>query len=370
MAEGADKASKTEPPSGKRLDDARAEGKIPKSPDIAPLLALATISFMLMVNGGQMAQTLVAALTPFFAHPDQFDLSGDGGRAIMVMVAKAVIPFGVLMLAGAAAGAVGNIAQQGWVFSLSRIQPDFSKLNPFGGFSRLFSIDGVAQNVKSLAKLAIVAIVTFMMLAPKAPYALGLAGLQVGAILPLAAELIRPIVTAILVLLAVVAFGDWFWQRYRFMENLKMTKQEVKDEQKDMDGDPQIKGKRRQIRFSRAKQRMMQAVPKATVVVMNPTHFAVALRYVQGEDAAPVCVAKGTDAVALRIRAIAEENSVPVIEDPPLARALFAAVEIEETIPRQHFEAVARIIGFIFAKARDRARPARIRPLGGAPSAF
>jgi flagellar biosynthesis protein FlhB len=149
---------------------------------------------------------------------------------------------------------------------------------------------------------------------------------------------------------------DWLWQRQRFLVRMRMTKEEVKEEFKNSEGDPHVKARQRQIRFERAKRRMMQAVPQATVVVMNPTHYAVALKYEQGETAAPTCVAKGLDSLALKIRAIAEEAGVPVIEDPPLARALYAAVDIDEMIPPAHFEAVAKIIGFILGAGKRRAQ--------------
>jgi len=161
---------------------------------------------------------------------------------------------------------------------------------------------------------------------------------------------------AVLGLLSLGAILDFVWQRQRFMERLKMTKEEVKEDVRQSDGDPHVKAKQRQIRNERAKRRMIQQVPKATVVIANPTHFAVALRYEQGETAAPLCVAKGIDEVALRIREVAEEAGVKVIEDPPLARALYGAVEIDQIIPQEHYEAVAKIIGFILSGRRRRAR--------------
>jgi flagellar biosynthesis protein FlhB len=145
------------------------------------------------------------------------------------------------------------------------------------------------------------------------------------------------------------------------LQKMRMSKEEVKEDYRQSEGDPHVKAKQKQIRFERAKRRMMQNVPKATVVVMNPTHYAVALRYVQGETAAPICVAKGLDEVALKIREIAEEHRIPVVEDPPLARALYAVIELDETIPREHYEAVAKIVGFIMGKGRRRARPVRGR---------
>jgi flagellar biosynthetic protein FlhB len=164
----------------------------------------------------------------------------------------------------------------------------------------------------------------------------------------------RNLLYGVLVFLALVAGFDWFWQRYRYMQRMKMTKEEQKEDFKQAEGDPRIKARIRQLREGRARRRMMQQVPKATVVVMNPTHYAVALRYEPGETPAPVCVAKGLDSLALRIRETAEEHRVPVIEDPPLARALYATVEIDQAIPRQHYDAVAKIIGFILNRAQAR----------------
>jgi flagellar biosynthetic protein FlhB len=152
---------------------------------------------------------------------------------------------------------------------------------------------------------------------------------------------------AALAVLAVIAGGDYFVQRYRFIKRHRMSKQEVKEEFRQTEGDPAVKAKIKQIRTERARRRMMAQVPDATVVIMNPTHFAVALKYESGEMAAPVCVAKGVDALALRIRDVAEENDVPVIENPPLARALYASVDLDEAVPPEHFKAVAQVIGYV-----------------------
>jgi flagellar biosynthetic protein FlhB len=170
--------------------------------------------------------------------------------------------------------------------------------------------------------------------------------------LPFLADILRRLVFAVLALMLVVAGADWFWQRQRFMARMRMTKEELKEDYRQSEGDPHVKAKQKQKRAEAARRRMMQAVPTATVVIANPTHFAVALKYEQGEDAAPICVAKGVDSIALKIREIAEEAGVPVVEDPPLARALYAAVEIDDLIPQAHYEAVAKIIGFILGAGR------------------
>ena len=172
------------------------------------------------------------------------------------------------------------------------------------------------------------------------------------AMLGFAADILRRLVFAVAAFLLVVAGGDWFWQRRRFMDRMKMTKEELKEDFKQSDGDPHVKARQRQLRIERSRRRMMQAVPTATLVVMNPTHFAVALKYEAGSTPAPLCVAKGVDSLALKIREVAEAAGVPIIEDAPLARALYASVEIDDVIPAAHYEAVAKIIGFILNAGR------------------
>jgi flagellar biosynthesis protein FlhB len=357
--ETSDPASRTEDPSAKRLADARERGDVAKSPDVAPLMALAAVSLGCLIYGGDIARAISAELLPFISHPEQFDLSGLGSQSVLLQVLRACAPVVVLLLAAAVAGVAGNLLQTGFIWAPSKLQPDFSKLNPISGLARLFGIDGLAQTFKSLLKLCAVGLIAWYVIAPRAGALSMMAGLEPAAILPVAVDVIRQVLLAVLAMLAAVAGIDWFWQRQRFIQRMRMSKEEVKQENKDLEGDPHVKLRRRQIQFQRARQRMMQAVPTATVVVMNPTHYAVALRYVQGETAAPECVAKGVDSLALRIRDLAREHGVPVIENPPLARALYATVKVDETIPTEHFEAVARIIGFILAKARERARPAR-----------
>jgi flagellar biosynthetic protein FlhB len=179
--------------------------------------------------------------------------------------------------------------------------------------------------------------------------------------------MLRTLFYSILAMLGVGAVLDFFLQRQRFLDRMRMSKQDLKDENRQSEGDPHVKARLRQLRMERARRRMMANVAKASVVVMNPTHYAVALRYEAGETAAPECVAKGLDSLALKIREVAESHNIPVVENPPLARALYASVEIDETIPREHYEAVAKVIGFIMqAKKRRQARPPVPRKAAGA----
>jgi flagellar biosynthesis protein FlhB len=245
--------------------------------------------------------------------------------------------------------------QTGLMFTPDKLKPDFKKVSPMGGFKRIFGIDGLMTFVKSIIKVIMMAVLAWWVLAPHMDDLTGLAALEPIAILPLAADILRRLAMAVAGLLLLVSGGDWFWQKQRFMTRMRMTKEELKEDFKQSEGDPHVKARQRQLRQTRARQRMMQGVPNATVVVMNPTHYAVALKYEQGEDEAPICVAKGLDSLALKIRAVAEEAGVPIIEDPPLARALYAAVEVEEMIPPAHYEAVAKIIGFILNGGKKRA---------------
>ena len=210
--------------------------------------------------------------------------------------------------------------------------------------------------VKSVVKVLVIAAIAWWILKPFLPKLASLSALDPMAMLPLSMDVLKRLVFAVAALTLAVAGADWLWQRQRFMTRMRMTREEVREDYKQSEGDPHIRARQKQIRHDRARRRMMQAVPTATVVVMNPTHYAVALKYEQGESAAPTCVAKGIDSIALKIRSVAEEAGVPVIEDAPLARALYAAVDIDEMIPAAHYEAVARIIGFILNAAAGRRR--------------
>ena len=220
------------------------------------------------------------------------------------------------------------------------------------GFKRLFGLDSFVQFLKSVVKVLLTAAIAWWILKPFLPQLSNLPAMDPAAMLPFSADILRRLVFAVGALLLAIAGADWMWQRQRFMKRQRMTKEELKEDYKQSEGDPHVKARQKQLRNERARRRMMQAVPQATVVVMNPTHYAVALKYEAGESGAPLCVAKGLDGLALKIRAVAEEAGVPVIEDAPLARALYAAVEIDDVIPPAHYEAVAKIIGFILGAGR------------------
>jgi flagellar biosynthetic protein FlhB len=362
-----DKDSKTQEPSARKLAQAREEGQVAKSPEVASLAALAAASLVILLNGGSISRTVGDQLIPFLAHPDEIDVSGGGALNVFRAAIMAAAPAALVLLAALVAGVVGNVAQTGFLFTPKRLAPDITKLNPIAGLGRMFGPDGMVNFLKTLAKFIVMCTVIGFQLWPKLTLFKGLAGLDLAAVLPFTCDILRALLIASLVMLAVSAALDWFIQRQRFMAKMRQSRQEQKQEHKDTEGDPHIKGKLKQIRQQKARQRNLQNVPKATMVITNPTHFAVALRYIQGETPAPICVAKGADELAFRIREMATTLSIPIVEDPPLARALYAAVEIDDTIPKEHYAAVAKIVGFVLGASKRR----RARPLGqvGRPSA-
>jgi flagellar biosynthetic protein FlhB len=355
MAEDTDDASKTEEPTAKKLSDARAKGDVAKSADISQLASLAGAFGVVVMAGGWLTRDMVNALLPFLAHAGTMDVEGAAQVIAQKAVFAALPALVMVMLVSGLLGAAANVAQSGFILSADKIKPDLKKLDLIKGLGRIFGPDGLMQFAKSAVKFLVTGLIAWMVLRPHAEELQNLVGMDVGAMMPLAMKLCTKLFWAVLIFLVMTAGFDWFWQRMRFNKRMRMTLQEVKDEFKQSDGDPHIKGKRRQIQMQRSRQRMMQAVPKATVVIMNPTHYAVALRYETG-DAAPICVAKGVDDLALKIRAVAEEHGVHVLEDPPLARALYAAVEIDDQIPADQFEAVAKIIGFVMNNKKAKAR--------------
>jgi flagellar biosynthetic protein FlhB len=360
MAEENEGASRTEDPTPRKLEQARERGDVVKTADLGPLASLVAAASVVAMSGGVLSRNLAAHLMPFIQRPDAMSLEGQGGVAVARQAMMAAAPCLLAVMAAAmAAGVAGNLLQTGLTFSPDKLAPDFKKISLQEGFKRVFGIDGLMQFIKSLVKVVLTAAVTWWALNPFMPQLANLSALEPGAMLPFAAEVLRRLVFAVASFLLLVAGADWFWQRQRFLSRMRMSKEEMKEEFRQSEGDPHVKARIKQLRVERSRRRMMAAVPKATVVVMNPTHYAVALKYEQGETPAPVCVAKGLDTLALKIRAVAEEAGVPIIEDAPLARALYAAVDIDDIIPPAHYEAVAKIIGFIL----NGGRRAAARPL-------
>ena len=250
---------------------------------------------------------------------------------------------GLLMLAALGA----SFVQQGWLISAEGLKPKWSKISPVSGFKRIFSVRGLVEMVKGIAKIAIVGGISCLAVLPMLGGIEQWVGLDVESMLATASGLTVRLLLGVVAAVLVIAGLDYAYQWWNHHKQLRMTKQEVRDEGKQQEGDPLVKGKIRAIRAERARKRMMQAVPEADVVVTNPTHYAVALKYDDQCMSAPRLVAKGADNVALRIRQVASEHDVPIVENPPLARALYAGVELDHEIPEEHYRAVAQVISYV-----------------------
>jgi flagellar biosynthetic protein FlhB len=349
MADEQDKSQQTEEPTAKRLELARQQGDMVKSQEVSAFVLLAGGTLAIAMFGKYTAVGLARALMIFLEQPDTMNVDGASlalmTRALLSQLALVLGPFfGVMVLAALA----GHLIQGRPVFAIDKLAPDLTKLSPLAGFRRLFGADGWVNLLKGLIKMAIVGVAVWMQLWPERNAMQNVLTQSTSDVVGDMTHLLFKVLMTALAALAVIAGLDYFWQRMQFLKRNRMSKQEIKEEYRQNEGDPTIKAKIRQIRQERARKRMMARVPEATVVIMNPTHFAVALQYESGKMAAPICVAKGVDALALRIRAVAEENDVPVVENPPLARALHAAIEIDEPVPPEHFKAVAQVIGYVF----------------------
>ncbi|WP_337266080.1 flagellar biosynthesis protein FlhB [Oryzifoliimicrobium ureilyticus] len=357
MADGEDKDSKTEDPTAKKRSDAAEKGNVPFSREVplfAAVLAIFVYTIFFLPEG--MAKT-ADSLKDIFEQPDQWRLNNSTdalslfahlGWVSASILAPALILF---MVFGLAASIAQNLPHP----VLERIRPQFSRLSPKAGIGRMFSVAGLIEFGKSLFKVVIVGVIVFVSL--KSDYFGSIDGIfsDPQTIFPRMMSAMQKITVIILLATAVVAIADFFWTRHHWFTGLKMTRHEIKEENKQSQGDPAVKGRQRSVMRDRARRRMIANVPRATLVVANPTHFAVALRYVREEDDAPVVVAKGQDLIALKIREIAEANGIPVFEDPPLARSMFAQVSVDSVIPSIFYKAVAELIHRVYAtQARNK----------------
>lgn len=356
MAEGADPESKTEEATPRKLEDARKKGDVARSMDVGSAASLLGAAAVVLGAGGFFATSMAEQLLPFIAAPHTMlgGLEAGAGVEIGAQAVWTVAPFlGAVALATIIGGAGGNMAQSGLMFTPDKLKPQWDRVSPMAGFKRIFGPDGLFQFGKTFLKLIAVSVICWFVLKPHTREFENLVAMSPASILPFSRDLAIALMSAAIIFLAFTAGADFLWQKMRFAKRMRMTKEEVKEDYKQSEGDPHIKAKLKQIRAQRSRKRMMQAVPTATVIVTNPTHYSVALRY-EKDDPAPVCVAKGVDVLALKIREVAREHSVPIVENVPLARALYATVEVDEVIPREHFEAAAKVIGFVMQSRKKR----------------
>ncbi len=349
MAEDGDDSQKTEEPTPKRLEEARKKGQIALSRELNTWLMLLTGTIIIGTMSGSFMSELTVYLRGFIEHAGDLPQVPGGFRETMGVSFWKVLGLMTLpLLALMFMAFIGPFMQVGPIFATEVIKPDLSKISPIKGWSRLFSMRSIVEFVKGILKLAIIGTVGYLLLSPFFGKLEHLVGLPVEAMMHEMLALVMRLMAGVLVVLLVVAVADVVYQRNEFMKKMRMSKQELKDEYKQSEGDPQIKGKLRQLRAEKARQRMMANVPGATVVITNPTHYAVALKYEPDTMEAPICVAKGADNIALKIREIAEANKVTIYENAPLARTLYSVIEIDDIVPPEHYKAVAEVISFVF----------------------
>jgi flagellar biosynthetic protein FlhB len=353
MADDHDETEKSEDPTQKRLDDAHARGDVVKSQEVSTWFVIAGATLVLSTFSGDIGAGLRTSLGNLIANAHLIRTDGPGLLALLGQIEFALIAaLGVPLLLLTLAAVAGNAVQHRLVWSGEALKPKLSKISPASGFKRLFSKQAVANFAKGLIKITLLGTVMTVLLWPQRGRLDALVGVDPAKLLAQTRSISLDLMTTVVAILAVVAVGDYFFQYRQWFERQKMSLREMKDEFKQTEGDPHVKGRMRQIRQARMRKRMIAAVPTASVVITNPTHFAVALRYEPGM-AAPICVAKGIDALALKIREVARDNNVPVVENPPLARALHATVKIDDEIPVEHYKAVAEIIGYVMRLKRN-----------------
>lgn len=352
MSEQADQEDKTEEPTQRKLEEAIKKGDVAKSQEINTFFVLGGFTLCLLILGGQGTQGLMLDLRSYLmnAHQVPADLGGiasAGRHALVTIMFSLLIPMSLIGIAGLLGGAM----QHRFLWTFEPLTPKFNRISPMAGFKRLFGKESLINFLKGLLKITIVGAVAGTVLWKEHDRLESLATLDVAAISPAIMALSLKLLFGVLIIYFFFAGGDYLYQRFSWIKRQRMTRNQIKDEHKESEGNPEIKGKLRQIRMARLKKRMMAAVPKATVIITNPTHYAVALQYETGMDA-PLCVAKGVDVLALKIREIAGQHDIPIVENPPLARALHAVVKIDEEIPVEHYKAVAEVIGYVLRLRR------------------
>jgi len=346
---------KTEPATQKKLEDARKEGKVAKSKDLTQAFELVVLFLLLKVFIGYVGERMINLFDSTLGRIAEFykvNQMGVSVQAVSTLITNAVLelllivwPFFVF---GFVITLLVTLYQVGWKVSTKPMEPKLSKFNPINGFKRIISKDSLFELLKSVVKVIVIIYIAYTSIADEANNLFVLYEISLGQAVALTGEIIMDVGLKISIIYVVVGLADYIYQRFKFSNEMKMTKQEVKDEYKNTEGDPQIKGRIRQKMREVSQRRMMQDVPKADVVITNPTHFAVAIKYDAEVSRAPVVVAKGEDFLAQKIKEVAKENHVEIVENKPLARMLYHNVDIGSEIPPELYQAVAEVLAMVY----------------------
>lgn len=350
MSESEDDSSKTEDPSAKKLEEARKKGQIASTRELYHFSMMLGFLFFVMMLGPKLGSDSIDFLTPFIASGDRYEMSAGGVIQIFNSIVLGILMLLLLTLLLTLITAIAPaIIQKKLVFASENIKPKLSKISPLSGFGRLFGMKAIVEFIKSLLKITVVGVICAMVLMPyrdELPELVHAA--NQGTMLEYTQSIARKVLTAVCIFLFLLAIVDYLYQRFNILKSLRMSKHELKEEYKQQEGDPHVKQRLRQLRRERAQKRMMANVPKADVIITNPTHYAIALKYDAESMQAPVLLAKGADEVAARIREKAGEHKIPIVRNPPLARILYDTTEIDDEIPIAHYQAVAKIIGYVY----------------------
>ena len=349
---------KTELPTQRRLEEARERGQVPRSTDLTAALVLLAGVVALMLTGGQLIQAMADALRDMLRFSDVHVKPVDEIAVETIAAGKSVVwALAPLMGALVAAAVVGNLIQSGPAISGHPLMPSLDKLDPLKGFGRIFSKRSAMRLASNLAKLAAIVWVSYVVIAGDCDRIVALSGESMEQITRSSMDIVLGLGLKLAGIFIILAVFDYIYQRWQFSQDLMMTKQEIREEMKRMEGDPMIREHRRHMQRQMAMHRMASEVPKADAVITNPTHFAIAIRYDADTMAAPRVVAKGADLLAKRIREIALEHGVPIVEKPALARALYRAVEIGREVPMEFYKSVAEVLAFVYRMANRQFRP-------------
>lgn len=346
---------KTEPATAKKLQDARKEGQVAKSREIANGLGLLALFLMLKIWVGNMGDQLLSLFSKTYNNIPEvvtfwhgFMPTNDTRIVFQNMMLDTVIICAPILIVGVIVAFLSDVVQVGWKPTGKPMQPKFSKINPISGFKRIFSVNSVVELIKSLLKIGLIVYICYSYLKDKWPLIYILYDMPLLQAIGLAAETVTDLGIRISIVYMVIALADFVYQKVKFSQDMKMTKQEIKEEYKQQEGDPQIKGKIRQKMREVSQRRMMQNLPQADVVITNPTHYAVAIKYDPEVADAPLVIAKGEDYLAARIKEIAKENKIEIVENKPLARMLYANVDVGQAVPPELYQAVAEVLAFVY----------------------
>jgi len=345
-----DLGERTEDPTAKKLNESRTKGQVPKSEDLSGAFSLFGGLIVFLVFG--------SSVTAMFARIMRHTLNGEISadirsvdsiyNASKVVAYEAIVVVAPIMILAAIVAYVGNFIQVGWLISFDPIQPKLNKLSPMSGIKRIFGIRGIVKTIINSLKLVVMIVVSYLYISSNIDTIAVLPKLTPIASLMGILRMVFTLAMILAILLLSIAVVDYLYQRFQHTKDLRMSKQEVKDERKTMEGDPMLKGRRRQMAREIVMQQIGVSVPDADVIVTNPTHFSVAIKYDPEKMGAPKVTAKGADLIAFRIRQIARQHKVPIIERPPLARALYWGIKVGEEVSLEHYEAVAELLAFVY----------------------